>query len=204
MGLNIIYLVCAVAGGTILVLRLVLMVIGLGGGEAPSDMDVSDTGDVGDGGHVAGAEAGDHAGGGVALNFLSLQSIAGFFTMFGLVGLGLLQIKAAWGWSLLGALVAGLVTAVATGLIFMSMRRLQSEGTLVITNAVGQQGTVYLTIPAQGGAGVVSVTVQGALRQFDAVSAEGQKIPTGAIIQVTGVAAGKILVVKEVANPNSA
>lgn len=183
MGLNTIYLVCAAAGGTVLVIRMILMIIGLDGGDAPSDIDPGDL------------SAGDHGLDG-PFNFMSIQSIAGFFTMFGLVGLGLLQVNVAWGWSLAGALAAGLVTMWATGMIFMSMRRLQSEGTLVISNAIGQQGTVYLTIPEKG-TGVVSVAVQGALRQFDAVSENGQKIATGSIVQVTAITAGKILVVSE-------
>lgn len=189
MSLETIYTVCAVAGGTVLVLRLILMLLGMDHADAASDsvLDVTNT-DAGDlSGH------GEHGG---AFNFLSLQSIAGFFTMFGLVGLGLLRINASEVMSLLGGLGAGLLTAWATGMVFWSMRRLQSEGTLNINNAVGQTGTVYLTIPAEG-TGVVNVTVQGTLRALDAVSASGHPIPTGRIIQVVGISAGKILVVRE-------
>ena len=185
IGLNTIYLVCAVAGGTILVLKIILMVVGVDQGDAPDvsvDFDSADAGGVGD------------AAGGV--NFLSLQSIASFFTMFGLVGLGLLEVNVAPVWTLLGALAAGLVTVWATGMIFLQMRRLQSEGTMVISNAVGQVGTVYLTIPEKG-TGVVSVTVQGALRTLDAVSENGQRIPTGSMVRVVSITAGKILVVSE-------
>jgi len=185
-GLNTIYLICAIAGGTILVLRLILMLIG------------GDHGDLGDGADVTvdlnhdGALDGPNDG----MNLLSLQSIAGFFTMFGLVGMGLLQIGAVSWVSLLGALAAGAVTALVTAFIFLKLQRLQSEGTLVITNAVGQVGTVYLTIP-ENASGVVTVSVQGAMRSLDAVSEHGQKIPTGSIVRVVGITAGKILVVTE-------
>jgi hypothetical protein len=81
-------------------------------------------------------------------------------------------------------------------MIFMGMRRFQSEGTLNIQNAVGQSGTVYLTIP-ESGTGVVNVTVQGALRTLDAASENGQRIATGKMVKVVGVAAGKILVVTD-------
>lgn len=187
LGLETIYLVCAVAGGAILVLRVILMVIGLGDGDdvldmhTEVDMDADGALDVGDG----------H---GPTFNFFSIQSISGFFTMFGLVGLGLLQVNATQFWSLVGALAAGVFTAWCTGMIFLNMRRLQSEGTLVIENAVGEQGTVYLTIPEQG-TGSVMVTVQGALRTLDAMSQNGQRIPTGSVVKVVGVTAGKILVV---------
>lgn len=185
MGLNTIYLVCAVAGGTILVLRIILMMIGIDQGDAP---DVSVEADV----SVDGVGAG--------LNFLSLQSIAGFFTMFGLVGLGLLEINVHPLWSMVGALAAGVFTAWVTGMIFLQMRRLQSEGTLVISNAVGQVGTVYLTIPEKG-SGVITVSVQGAQRTLDAVSEHGQRIPTGSMVRVVAVAAGKLIVTEHTSDP---
>jgi hypothetical protein len=184
MGLGTIYLVCAVAGGTILLIKLVLMVIGLDSGDAP-DLDLNADG---------GLESSGEPGGGI--NFLSVQSIAGFFTMFGIVGLGLLQINASSLLSLLGALAAGALTAWSTAMIFLNMRRLQSDGTLVIGNAVGQQGTVYLTIPEKG-VGSINVTVQGAQRTLDAMSKDGIKIQTGSVVKVVGVTAGKILVVTE-------
>jgi hypothetical protein len=188
MELWTIYLVCAAAGGTLLVIRVVLMLLGMDQGDAggvadaPADFEGS-----------GGVEA---DGGGSGFNFFSLQSISGFFTMFGLVGMGLLQINVSEGLSLLGALAAGVFTAWATAMIFFNMRRLQSEGTLVMNNAVGQVGTVYLTIPEKG-TGAVNVTVQGGLRTLDAMSENGQRIPTGNMVKVVAITAGKILVVTE-------
>jgi len=192
--LNTVYLICAVAGGTILVLRIILMFIGIDQGDAPdASIDLHDGGDM---------DVGAHDGVTGEVNFLSLQSIASFFTMFGLVGLGLLQTRAPHIWSLLGALAAGVFTAWVTGMIFLQTRRLQSDGTMVITNAIGQMGTVYLTIPEKG-TGVVTVTVQGAQRNLDAVSEHGQRIATGSVVRVVGITAGKILVVVEqTANPS--
>lgn len=190
MGLNTVYMICAIAGGTVLGLKIILMLIGLDHGDAEIDVhadapsDGIDSVDSAEGGHTLGA------------NFLSLQSIAGFFTMFGLVGMGLLQINASEWLSMLGALGAGGFTAWATAMIFLNMRRLQSDGTLVIENAIGQVGTVYLTIPEKG-TGVVHVTVQGALRTMDAVAEDGRRIPTGSIVRVVSVTAGKVLVVAE-------
>ena len=198
MGLTTIYLLCAIAGGVVLVIRMVLMIIGLDHGDA-GDFDLSghlDANlDLNHDGVIDSLEGGSDVQGSF-FSFFSIQSIAGFFTMFGLVGLGLLQVNASDIWSLVGALAAGVFTAWCTGMIFMFMRRLQSDGTLKIENAIGQQGTVYLTIPEQG-TGSISVTIQGALRTMDAISHNGQKIPTGSIVSVTGVAAGDILIVAE-------
>jgi hypothetical protein len=74
------------------------------------------------------------------------------------------------------------------------MGKLQSSGTIDIKNAIGQQGTVYLTIPATG-SGQVSVAVQGSLKIFDAVSEGNKKIPTGEKIKVINVIDNKTLVV---------
>jgi hypothetical protein len=184
MELNTIYLVCAIAGGTVLVLRVILLLFGVdGGGDVEVEID-------------PGAAADAIDGSGNFFTFLSLQSIAGFFTMFGLVGMGLLQIEATNAQSLAGALAAGVFTAWATGMIFIALRKLQSDGTMVLERAIGKKGTVYLTIPEKG-TGVVTVAVQGGLKSLDAVSEKGTRIPTGAIIEVVGVKAGSILIVAE-------
>ena len=74
---------------------------------------------------------------------------------------------------------------------------MQADGTIQLDNAVGQEGSVYLTIP-EGGSGQVRVTVQGALKIFDAVSESGGEIPTGENIKVTKVISGSTLVVRKI------
>ncbi|MBE0411749.1 MAG: NfeD family protein [Anaerolineales bacterium] len=188
MTLWTIYLVCAVAGGTVLLLKLLLMIFGIGGGDAEVDFDAADLD------YDISTDAGYGSGG--VFNFFSIQSIAGFFTMFGLVGMGLMQVNASDFWSFIGGLAAGVFTAWATGMIFLGMRKLHSEGTLVLSNAIGQQGSVYLTIP-ENGSGVITVTIQGSKRTLNAMSEKGQRIPTGSIVNVVGVKAGNILVVTD-------
>jgi membrane protein implicated in regulation of membrane protease activity len=80
------------------------------------------------------------------------------------------------------------------------MRRMQSDGTLRISNAIGEEGTVYLTIP-DNGTGQVQVAVQGGLKIFNAVSANHQRIPTGASIRVVKIVSGNMLMVEQVNNP---
>lgn len=193
MTLHTVYLICAVAGGTVLVLRLILMLIGLDHGlhiDTPihTDIphDVSSDLDPNNMDHPGDAQ-------GTSVNLFSIQSLSGFFTMFGLVGMGLLDVNAHWAWSLVGAIGSGVLTAWAAAMIVFVLTKLQSEGKEVLTNAVGQVGTIYLTVPEQG-SGVVTVILQGAQRQYDAISESGEKIPTGAVVRVTGVKAGKLMV----------
>ena len=96
--------------------------------------------------------------------------------------------------SITGGTLAGLFTVWLMGIIFAAMLRLQRDGTLNIRNAIGQQGTVYLTIPREG-SGQASVVVQGSLKVFDAVTENKQKIPTGDKIKVVGIVDNQTLIV---------
>jgi membrane protein implicated in regulation of membrane protease activity len=115
--------------------------------------------------------------------------------MFGLVGLALLSADQSPWLATGAAIVAGLFTLWLVGIIFRTMRRMQSDGTMQIATAVGQEGTVYLTIP-DNGTGQVQVSVQGGLKIFNAVSAGNQRIPTGDRIRVVKVVSGTMLMVE--------
>ena len=76
------------------------------------------------------------------------------------------------------------------------LARIQSDGTLDVRNALGERGSVYLTVPACGqGTGKVNVTVQEQLREFEAVTEERSPIPTGSEIVVVGLTEDGTLVV---------
>jgi membrane protein implicated in regulation of membrane protease activity len=176
-----VFLFCALVGGIIFVLRMILMVIGLG------DHDVHDGGLD----HVDG-----HGDSDVSFKLFSLHGLTCFFMMFGLVGLGLS--RQFWVPDVLAAAIgtiAGLFTFWVIAKLFSSMTKLQSDGTLKLSNAIGQQGKVYLTIPAEG-TGQVQVAFQGRLMIYDAISANKEEIKTGDQIVVIDIAGGNILVVE--------
>lgn len=181
-----IFLACAVVGGALFLVRMALLFLGGdGGGGSDLDLDVD-----GAGGHGFESDA--------AFKVLSLQGITAFLMMFGIVGLALLRENGvADGWAVLGATAAGLGAAWLIAKMFRAMGRLQSSGTLDLANAVGQEGTVYLRIPA-GGTGKVTVTVQEHLQTLDAVSDGGAELPTGQRVRVTRVLGGTVLVVEKV------
>jgi membrane protein implicated in regulation of membrane protease activity len=204
--IEILYWVCAIGGGTLFILRMIMVILGMGGAHDVSDVggghdigDVGHTGDIhADVGHDASADTtSDHAqDADVSFKLASLQGLTAFFTIFGLVGLALVRL----GWhallTFLGASAAGLLAVWILGLLFSQMKRLHSEGTLDIKNAIGQTGSVYLTIP-EGGSGQAQVTVQGSLRIIDAVARDKKKIPTGEGIRVVDITAGNMLVVEK-------
>jgi membrane protein implicated in regulation of membrane protease activity len=177
------FLFSAVVGGAIFIVRMILMLAGLGGHDIhDGQFDYSDT----------------HADADASFKLFSLHGLTGFFMMFGLVGLGLSRqrlipdlVAGAVG------VLAGLATVWVIGKVFSSMTKLQSDGTLRLSDAIGQQGKVYLTIPA-GGTGQVQVAFQGRLMIYEAVSANKEVIKTGEQVVVIDITGGNILVVERV------
>jgi len=170
-GLTKIYMGCAIAGGTVMLMQLGLNLFGIGGSDDfdAEDADVTepDAGDAGDG-----------------LHFLSIRTIAGFLTMFGLVGLA--GTFGEWGHTLT-ALLAFLAGGTAMFTVAYLMRffvRLSQSGTTNLAHAVGKIGTVYLRIPAnKSGKGKIHVSVDGRTVELGAITA-GAELPTGSQCRV--------------------
>ena len=177
-GVEVAFAICVVVGGLFFLIRLVMMLfVGSLGADADLDADM----DTGDGG----------------LRLLSLSGLSAGLLMFGLVGLALsINLKAGAVWSTLGGVAAGAGMMWITAVIFSFMYRLQSSGTVSLESAVGSEGTVYLTIPAQE-TGKVQVTVQGRLRTYGAVADDKEAIATGERVKVTRVVSGNVLVVEK-------
>jgi len=194
--IEIIYWGSTIIGGTLFILRTIMMLIGggLGGEDFDADIDTNFDADFDpdlDFDHTGTAADSDFS-----FQLLSMQGLTAFFMMFGLVGLATLKAKVAIILSIGSGVLAGLFAVWVISLIFSQMKKLQSEGTLVIQNAVGVSGSVYLTIP-KGGSGQVRVPVQGALKIFDAVSEDKRSIGTGEKVRVVGVVDNKTLNVEK-------
>jgi membrane-bound ClpP family serine protease len=129
----------------------------------------------------------DHVDADVSFKLLTLQGMTAFFMMFGLVGFAMLrESHASGGVALAAALAAGTGTVWLIGKIFSSVKKLQSSGTMDNAIAVGEQGTVYLTLRAKG-TGKVHITMHGRPREFEAVAKDGTEIKTGERIKVLEV-----------------
>lgn len=157
--------ICALVGGGFILLQSVLGLLGLGDG------DVDDGGDL-------------HAGD--ALDLLSVRAMAAAVCFFGLTGLA----AGEWGLGTLlavpVALAAGITAAFAVAMAMRGMRRMETDAVLRPEGAVGQFGTVYLSIP--GGAaspGKIHLVLQGRTVEMNAVSRE--PLPTGAPVIVVDV-----------------
>lgn len=194
--MHTVFLACAVAGGTILVLQVALSLLGFG-------LDHAHVGDVGGhaggvGGHAAhvgcdhagdpgDSPAHDHHGLWSLGRWLTFQTILAFVTFFGIGGLATFEAGRGPGWAVPVALGTGLAAMVLLGSLFHSLGRLQSDGSLRLAGAEGSRGRVYLRVPGGGdGEGKVTLAVQGRLAEVQART-PGPELRTGEEVAVTRV-----------------
>jgi hypothetical protein len=187
-----VYFYCALVGGTLLLIQIVLQIIGLGG-----EGDLDHAGGDSDF-HVDGAEPdihGDaHVGdpahgtaGNLFFGILSFKALVSFTAIFGLTGLSLEDSGLSQLHETTIALLAGLVAMVAVAWMMRTLYRLGSSGTVVLDNALGHTATVYLRVPANGeGRGKVTVEIQKRSVELTAVT-DGEEIATGRIVTIVEV-----------------
>jgi len=189
------FLICAVAGGTVLLCQFALTLLGLGG--ESFELDAGHGGELGgyaDHGGEAhletpGHDANDHAQHGSTWLFgvLTFRTLVTFIAFFGMTGMA----GTSAGWTLpvtiVAAVAAGAASMYGVQFLLRGMARLRSDGTVQIARAVGQTGTVYLTVPAKNsGAGKIQLVLQNRTMEYEAVT-PADKLPTGARVVVTRV-----------------
>jgi hypothetical protein len=214
-----VFLVCFLAGGTIMVCQFLLSLFGLGGhhdlGGDAHDVGGPDLHDVGghdgDGHDAAGHD--DH-GHGTAhhqpglgdwlVGVLTFRTVVAALTFFGLAGLAGSQTGLPSPWVLAIALAAGAGAMVLVGWVMRSLARLNAEGTARIERAVGKSGTVYLTVPGnKAGVGKVQLNLQNRTVECQAVTPHAT-LPNGTKIVVTAVIARDTVEVAPAPEPEKA
>lgn len=184
-GVELVFFGAALVGGMLLGLRLLGQFFGLEHGAGGSDL-APDNLDA----HMDSSD--------VSFKLFSIQGIAGFLLMFGLVGLILIrELRVQDGFAILGAVVAGFLTALVIQKSYEFMFGMQSSGNVDFQKAVAQEGTVYLTIPEEG-EGKVQIIFQNKQMVLNAVSANKAELKTGSRIRVKEVISGNILIVEQV------
>ncbi|MDX1962853.1 MAG: hypothetical protein SFX18_06855 [Pirellulales bacterium] len=203
----LIFLFCAIIGGTILVCQFALTLMGLSGAEG-SDFDLHTDG-LGDA-SLSGDGHLDHPGGNGGLGgdahggqghdsgheqhgsswffgVLTFRTVVTFIAFFGLIGM----VGTSAGWPQLQTLVvavgSGLMSMYGVQYLLRLAHRLRADGTVHIQRAVGQPAIVYLTIPPKNsGLGKVQVVLQNRTMEYDAMTPH-EKLPTGTRVLVTRV-----------------
>jgi hypothetical protein len=184
----ILFLICAGAGGTLLLLQFLASLIGFGGDDGDGGHDGH--ADGGDHGHADHADHGHDADGSVSnwlFSVLSFKSVLTAITFFGLGGMAALSYRFDDLAALGIALGCGVLALYAVGMLMRSLYRLKADGTIRIDRAVGRTGAVYLKVPARrAGAGKVTLTLQNRSVEYQAVTA-GDELPTGSKVVVVAV-----------------
>jgi NhaP-type Na+/H+ or K+/H+ antiporter len=133
------------------------------------------------------------------LGLVSTRTVMAFLVGFGWTG----AIARGGGLSLAVSVLIGLAVGFLLMLaVFWFMRGLYSlrqSGSLDYRNAVGELGTVYVTIPPAGtGSGQIQVVVQGRLSTVAASTTAVAAIPSGTQVKVVKLLAGNTLQVETI------
>lgn len=173
------YLVCLLVGGTLMLCQLLLSLLGIGDHhDAEIGHDLHD--------HAA-AHHGDHDHqASWFVGVLTFRTVAAALAFFGAAGLATFD-RMDLVPSVAVATVSGAGAMVLVAFLMRSLHRLRAEGTARIERAVGQSGTVYLSIPGQkSGVGKVHLNLQNRTVECQAVT-PSQPLTTGAKVVVTAV-----------------
>lgn len=183
--MDLLFLICAIFGGTFLVAQFLL---GLGG-DHDAGADGPDDAPDGDMHAVDGHDgASDHHHNSTwVFGVLSIRTVLIGLTFFGLTG----KASSASGFeplpTLAIAIACGLGAMYGVYFLMRGLFKLTADGTARIERTVGEEGMVYLPIPANNsGIGKVHVPVQNRLVEYEAMTS-GERLPSGTRIVVVSV-----------------
>ena len=134
--------------------------------------------------------------GGIGFQFITFKNLVGFFTIFAWVGLACIKSDFSATTTILVAFLSGLAMMLVMAGIYYLLSSMVDDGTLVVKNTIGRLGEVYMNIPPKNeGLGKIHITVQGAMREMDAITNEKKMLTMGTVVTVTDVIDGHILLV---------
>lgn len=176
-----IYLFVAIPASLILIVQTLMTFLGLSG-EIDADMD-------GDGDVDMNGETG--------MTLFSVRNLIAFFTFFGWSGLWMLTSDVKPVLTVVVSILVGLLFMFISMSLFYLVSKMQRSGTIVLNNAIGTIGEVYIRIPAnRKGYGKVMIAIQGSLNELEAITDEAEDLTTGHQVMVVGVEGNSKLIVK--------
>lgn len=175
----------------IFIIQSILTFIGLGG-DGGIDTDVDASGDVDFSGGDGSFDADP------SMNLLTFRNLVNFCLGFGWTAVLLNDSIKSDVVLIIVATIVGIGLVAFVMWLFKWLSGMQQNGNIDIRkSAVGCEGKVYLTIPAEReGEGKVQITINNAVREYDAIT-DGDTIKTGTAIKVTDVINDYTLLVEE-------
>ena len=139
-------------------------------------------------------DVGDHDSG---MGIFSVRGVTAFFTGFGWTGVVCTKQGIGLPVTLAIAFAVGSVLMIGIFLMMRAFMRLQSDGNIDYGNAVGQLGTVYVTIPpVQRSGGQVETMIQGRLVTTEALQKGSQPLQPGTKVKVVERIGSSTLIVE--------
>jgi len=155
---------------------------------------------MGDHGEVSGDADGD-ADMQMPFQLFTFRNFVNFFLGFSWAGISLFELFDNKTWLTLFSVFIGLLLVTIVMALLYALSKAIQSGNININNAVGKTATVYFPIPASGkGKGKVQLSVQQAVREYDAISEEEENLPTGSIVRVKEAIDGHTLLVGKMIN----
>ena len=164
-------------------LQTILTMFGVMGGGASTDFD----GDI---------DTDSDAG--FDFQILSLKNFVVFFTVFSWTGIVAYDGGLSQGMTIFVATLAALGVVFVFALITYFTYKLAESGNFKLSDTVGAIGTVYIPIKAKReGVGKVQITVNGGMRELEAMTDSESDLATSSVIVVEEVFNNQLLIVKK-------
>lgn len=180
-----IFATAAIPATVVMVLQTVLLLIGFAGHDGDCDHELGDcesdasgdAEDLHDGAH--------HMDG---LRLFTVRGIVAMLAIGGWTGVALCDAGVGTVLSSVIAIIAGLAALFLAAYVIKLSLKLQDDGNFNIKNAVAHTATVYIPIPpSREGIGKITMNLQERFVELDAMTDHGEKLPTGAMVQVVSV-----------------
>lgn len=179
--------IIATTSTALLIVQIILLLIGIGGSSDMIDFSHVDVD----------AHFDTHLDTGAEFSLFTIKGVIGFFAVGGWVGFAVSQAGGHILLVILLTLITGTATLFGVAYLYNLIVKMQSDGTINMSNAVGLIGKVYLTIPPKGkGSGKVNLTIQERLIEAEAISQIEEPIKTEEMIRVIGCYENTVIVEK--------
>ena len=186
-----IFATAAIPATVVMVLQTVLLLVGFAGHDGECDHEFSHESaelsheiDGSDGDHDV-HDGAHHVDG---LRLFTVRGIVAMLAIGGWTGVALCDAGVGSIMSSAIAIIAGLAALFLAAYVIKLSLKLQDDGNFNIKNAVAHTATVYIPIPpSRNGTGKITMNLQERFVELDAMTDHGEKLPTGAMVQVVSV-----------------
>ena len=175
----------AIASSLIFIIETVLTFIG-----ADVEMDMDTDFDMSDGGFE----------GDPSMNLYTFRNLVNFLLGMSWTAILLQEQIASKALLMVIAFAVGALLVFAVMMMFKGLSKMQQSGNIdLYKSAVGCNGKVYLTVPAERkGSGKVQISINDSIREYDALTDSEDDLKTGTSIKVVEVLDASTLLVEEI------